>query len=73
MQSRPYHRQSGLINLLIVFIILIFIIAYFNIDVGAIVNSKPFQWGLGLAKGLWQNFVSPAVDYIFKYLENTKA
>lgn len=66
-------NHSGLINLLILFIIVIFIVAYFNINIGAIVNSKPFQWGMGLVRGLWQNFVSPAVDYIFKYLENTKA
>lgn len=64
-------QKSGLIQLIVVFIVLIGIISYFSIDVRAIVESDTFQWGLGLAKGLWQNFVSPAINFIFSYFEKS--
>lgn len=66
------NKNRGIVQLIVVFIILIAILMYFNIDVEKLVQSKPFQWGLGLMKGLWQNFISPAIDFIFKYFENTK-
>lgn len=69
----PSTRKSGFIQMLVIFIILIAIISYFNINVRAIVESDTFQWGLGLAKGLWQNYVSPAINFIFGYFEKTKA
>ncbi len=65
-------QKSGFIQLIVIFIILIAIISYFNINVRAIVESDTFQWGLGLAKGLWQNFISPAINFIFGYLDKTK-
>ena len=68
----PPTQKSGLIQMVVIFIILIAIISYFSIDVRAIVESDTFQWGLGLAKGLWQNFVSPAINFIFGYFEKTK-
>lgn len=68
----PKNKQRGIIQLVIIFIILIAILTYFNIDIEKVIQSKAFQWGLGLMKGLWQNFISPAIDFIFKYFENTK-
>jgi hypothetical protein len=68
----PLKQKSGFIQMIVIFIILIAIISYFNINVRAIVESDTFQWGLGLAKGLWQNFISPAINFIFSYFEKTK-
>ncbi|MBI5817137.1 MAG: hypothetical protein HZB09_01795 [Candidatus Yonathbacteria bacterium] len=68
----PSTRKSGFIQMIIIFIILVAIISYFNINVRGIVESDTFQWGLGLAKGLWQNYVSPAINFIFGYFEKTK-
>ncbi|MDO8572425.1 MAG: hypothetical protein Q7S11_01485 [bacterium] len=68
----PSTQKSGFIKLILVFIIVIAIISYFSIDIRAIVESNTFQWGLGLAKGLWQNYVSPAVNFIFGYFEKSK-
>lgn len=62
-------RESGFIQLIIIFIIFIAIISYFSIDVRGIVESDTFQWGLGLAKGLWVNYISPAINFIFGYFE----
>ncbi len=68
----PSRQESGFIQLIVIFIILIAIISYFNINVRAIVESDTFQWGLELAKGLWQNYISPAISFIFSYLDKTK-
>lgn len=68
----PSTQKSGFIKLILVFIIVIAIISYFSIDIRAIVESNTFQWGLGLAKGLWQNYISPAVNFIFGYFEKSK-
>lgn len=70
--SMPPKQKSGFIQMIIIFIILVAIISYFNINVRAIVESDTFQWGLGLAKGLWQNYVSPAINFIFGYFEKAK-
>jgi hypothetical protein len=53
------NNQTGLINILIIFIIVMFMVAYFNIDAGAVVNSKPFQWAMALVRGLWEDFFHP--------------
>jgi len=65
----PYDTQAGFIKYIVIFIVLIAIITYFNIDIEKIVNSDSFQWALGLIKGLWQNFIVPATNFIFSYFE----
>lgn len=65
-------RETGFLQLIIIFIIFIAIISYFSIDVRGIVESDAFQWALGLAKGLWLNYISPAINFIFGYFEKSK-
>lgn len=62
-------REQGIIKLVILFIAVVAIISYFNINIDALLDSRAFQWSIGLLKALWQNYIAPAIDFIFSYLE----
>lgn len=64
-----YPRERGVIKLVILFIAVVAVISYFNINIDVLIDSRSFQWGVGLLKALWQNYIAPAIDFVFSYLE----
>jgi len=51
--------------MVVIFILLVAALAYFNIDLKTLVESEPVQAIWGFVETLWTNFVGPAIDYIW--------
>lgn len=60
-----YSKQRGFIKTIIIFILVIATLAYFNISISSIVESKPVQAMWSFTKTVWISFISPSVEYIW--------
>lgn len=71
-------RQGGIIKLILIFVIFILILSYFNIDLRSVIQSPQTQqnigyaktfalkvWGIAL-KPLWDNYLSKPVLYLWQ-------
>ncbi len=58
-------KQRGFIKTIVIFILLIATLAYFNIDISSIIESKPVQVIWSFTKTVWTNFVTPSVEYLW--------
>lgn len=57
--------QGGFIKLLVLFVIFIAIVTYFNISVSDIVEWGPVQTIINFFKIMWINFFSPAINWLY--------
>jgi len=60
-----HQENRGFIKLIVIFILLIATLAYFNVDVSKIIESKPVQAIWSFTQTVWTNFVAPAGEYIW--------
>jgi membrane-bound metal-dependent hydrolase YbcI (DUF457 family) len=58
-------QQGGFIKTIVIFILVIATLAYFNISISSIVESKPVQAVWSFTQTVWINFVAPAAEYIW--------
>ena len=58
-------QNGGFIKTIVIFILVIATLAYFNIDISAIIESKPVQAIWSFTQTVWTNFVAPAAEYIW--------
>ncbi len=58
-------KQGGFIKMIVIFILIIATLAYFNIDISKIIESKPVQAIWSFTQTVWTNFVAPAGEYIW--------
>jgi hypothetical protein len=56
-------KQCGFIKMIIIFILTIATLAYFNVDVKSVIESKPVQATWGFTETLFTNYVAPAAEY----------
>jgi len=63
--NKKRQKQSGFIKMIIIFILVIATLAYFNVDLAAIIESKPVQVIWSFVKTVWSNFVAPSIEYIW--------
>lgn len=57
--------HQGFIKIIIIFILVIATLAYFNVDIASIIESKPVQAIWSFTKTVWNNFVAPATEYVW--------
>lgn len=48
-----------------ILVIVIVLLAYFNVDISTVVESKPVQAIWGFMKTVWTNFIAPAAKYVW--------
>jgi len=58
-------QQGGFIKMIVIFILVIATLAYFNISISSIVESKPVQAVYSFTKTVWINFIAPSIEYIW--------
>lgn len=51
--------------MIVIFILVIATLAYFNISISSIVESKPVQAVYSFTKTVWINFIAPSIEYIW--------
>ncbi len=62
---KKHLQQGGFIKMIVIFILVIATLAYFNISISAIVESKPVQVIWSFTQTVWTNFVAPSVEYLW--------
>ena len=60
-----HSQQSGFIKTIVIFILVIATLAYFNIDISKIIESKPVQAIWSFTQTVWTNFIAPSAEYIW--------
>ncbi len=63
--SKRQQKQGGFIKMIVILILVIATLAYFNIDISKIIESKPVQAIWSFTQTVWTNFVAPAGEYIW--------
>jgi len=64
-QNNMYQKNKGFIKTIVILILVIATLAYFNVDIATIVESKPVQAIWSFTKTLWTNFVAPSIEYVW--------
>ena len=62
---KKYLQQGGFIKTIILFILIIATLAYFNIDLATVIESKPVQVIWSFTKTVWNNLIAPSAEYIW--------
>ena len=66
--------NQGLIKLIILIIIAVMVLGYFNVDLRSIWNSKSVQNNLGFlwesAKSIWNNYLAKPTDFVWGIFYN---
>jgi len=65
MMDNMHQKQGGFIKMIVIFILIIATLAYFNIDISKIIESKPVQAIWSFTQTVWTNFVAPAGEYVW--------
>ena len=64
-----YNTNSGLVRLIILIVIALLVLSYFNIDIKSTVEKPQTQQNVGYVKGValnvWNNFLSKPVLYFW--------
>ena len=58
-------KEKGFIKTIILLVVIVATLAYFNIDVGSVISSEPVQAVWSFTKTLFTNYISPAVEYVW--------
>lgn len=59
-------ERNGFIKLIILFIVTVALLVYFNVDIKAIVTSEPVQAVWRFSKTVFVNYLQPAAEYIWE-------
>ena len=63
--NKKHLKQGGFIKTIVLFLLVIATLAYFNIDVAEIIESEPVQAVWGFTQTVWTNFVAPGIEYFW--------
>lgn len=61
----PNKKENGFIKMIVIFIILVATLSYFNINVSGFVESKPVQAVWSFTKTVYQKIVKPLLVYVW--------
>lgn len=63
--SNKLQKNGGFIKTIVILVLVVATLAYFNVDIAALVESKPVQAIWSFTKTLFTNFIAPAAEYIW--------
>lgn len=64
MNIKNISRQRGFLEIITIIVIGVALLAYFNVDLHAIVNDPLMQKMLGVLKSAWFNYLLPLWAYL---------